>query len=570
MASTRQRSRPGTIVVRKTDVTSDSIPTRPPGSTLPKGKRRQGDSHFAVLKAYAASKQIPDPFKSIYNQPIQGSALSILEPPYNPYALIRLPYENSTLGQCIESMVTNVHGHGAVYDYIGPDGEQSSEAALAEKLTLSNMLEYPNDEYGLREFRDRIGRDYETLGYCYIEVVRDKKGDIVSFYHTPAQTVRLTTKDPEHTPCKVILPRGTKTITQTVKKQFRRFVQIVGNQRRWFKEYGDPRRIDPSSGIVNDTLSADDAATEIIQITQYNPGSPYGMPRWFNQLPAVLGSRQAELTNLEFFNDNAIPAMVVLVSGGMVTQSSLDAIEDHLTSARGRQSMNRVLIIEAEGNESAANPVSGVIPAPRLDFKPLQQERQGDANFREYEMDNRDKIRSSFRLPPLFIGVAQDMTFASASTSYDVAETQVFAPERKKFDLIICMNVLSGIPTTYWRYRAESPKLANPDALVNALTAFNGVGALTPNSAIALANQFFDLNVKRIEESWGDYPFPLVMSAFQAFRLKLDKLENSTPPAHTGTSPGANVAGNNGDQPSETATPAASAASVQAKKYRRL
>ena len=39
-------------------------------------------------------------------------------------------------------------------------------------------------------------------------------------------------------------------------------------------------------------------------------------------------------------------------------------------------------------------------------------------------------VWSSFRLPPIFVGITSDYTRATASESREVAEEQVFEPER--------------------------------------------------------------------------------------------------------------------------------------------
>jgi PBSX family phage portal protein len=331
-----------------------------------------------------------------------------------------------------------------------------------------------------------------------------------------------------------LLPREGKLVKQKVRKRFRRYVQINGHRRVYFKEYGDPRSIHPNTGMVSEGLALEESATEIIAISRYNPGSPYGLPRWFNQLPAIMGTRQSELTNLDFFSENAIPAMALLISGGMLTQTSLDSMEGHFTAARGRKAMNRILVLEASGDEKLAAPDGGV-PIPRVEMKPLQSDRQGDALFQNYEANNRDKVRSAFRLPPIFIGLSNDYTYATAKTSMEVAETQVFAPDRQRLENLLNLKILSTWNPQYWAFRLNPPRLSDPDGVVKALQAFDAMGGLTPNIAISMANQFFNLDIPAVEEDWGDYPFALVMKLTEQGRISFEDVENIpddfTPPA---------------------------------------
>jgi PBSX family phage portal protein len=509
--------------------------TRPAGHAVNLPALAQDSPAVRTFKAYANSRAIEDPFKSAYGVG-QGSWQALHEPPYSFYALMRLPLDNSTLNQCIDAMVTNIDGHGYRFEYIGEEADgESSAAAVREKAILEDLMNFPNDDYSLQEMRDRVRRDYETIGNAYIEIGRDALGRVVMMSHLPAHTIRLTNRESTTVEVEVTLPReGGKEMKRKVQKRFRRFVQQVGNRRVFFKEYGDPRNIDPANGEemkVSGKKALVDSATEVLHLCSYNPSSPYGLPRWFNQMRNILGTAQAEMVNLDFFRDNAIPAMMLLVAGGAVTQTSIDTLTDHFNAARGRGSMQRVMIVEATGDSAAADN-EGKIPPPKVELKPLINERQTDATFLEYDKQGMDKIRSAFRLPPLFIGRSEDHNYATAKTSYEVAESQVFGPERQRFDDMINLKVLATYQPKYWQFKSNPPRLSDPDALVQALQNFDAAGALSPNIAIGIANEVFDLEIPPVEEDWGDYPFAMVTAMLAAGKLKVD-LQNTQPPDPT-------------------------------------
>ncbi len=347
-----------------------------------------------------------------------------------------------------------------------------------------------------------------SMGNAFLEVGRDEQGRVCLISWLPAHTVRLTNKEDEAVDVEVTLPREGTARTQRVRKTFRRFVQIVGTRRVFFKEFGDPRPIDPGTGRVNEELAPVDQATEVIHLRVYAPGTPYGVPRWINQMPAILGSRQAELTNLDFFRENAIPAMALLVAGGQVTQDSVEDIEEQFLAARGRSSMNRILVIESRGDEDAASQ-DGNIPSPKMELKPLQNERQKDALFQEYDKNNMAKVRSSFRMPPIFVGLAQDYTHATAKTSFEVAESQIFGPERAKSDDMWNLRILSTYLPKFWSFRSLPPRITDPSEVIEAVKTFNVIGSLTPNVGVGLVNDLFDLEIPVIEDEWGDMPFQI-------------------------------------------------------------
>lgn len=491
----------------------------------------------AALKS-VNSQIIEDPFSPNYTS-VQGE-LAVIQPPFNLNALQNLPRENSMLLQCIDAMVTNTEGHGWRLEYVGPEGQQDSPEAQAEKRRLTTFLLHPNPDCSFDETRARLRRDLETMGNSAFEALRlPGTGEIVVMTHIPFATLRMTAKDKVATPITVEVAQDDGTTVKLVmRKKFRRFVQRSGTSVTYFKEFGDPRSIRADNGEVDDSCPEEMRATEIFHSTLYSPGTVYGVPRWINQLPAILGSRQAELTNLDFFRENAVPALAVLVSGGRLTSNSVDSIEDHLSGVRGRKSMNRIVVLEALGDDHAASE-EGTIPPPRVDIKPLAGERQKEGFFLEYGGDCDKKIRSSFRIPPIFVGQSEDYTHATAKSSYEVGEGQVFGPARRTSDDVVNTHVLQTYKPKYWELRSNPPKITDPEEVIKAITAFSELGAMSPNQVIDMANEYFDLELEKIAEEWGNFPFSIVEALVTKGTLKgLEEIEDTTkitpPPALAG------------------------------------
>jgi PBSX family phage portal protein len=478
-----------------------------------------------ALKSFEGSHAIEDPFKEAYTTQAAGGSIAALSPPYNPNALSALVVENFMLAQCIQAMVVNVVGHGYQWEYVGPDGsDPSAEEAVAEQAKLDGLVSRPNLDGSWGELVEASWNDYETTGAFYWEIGRDTKQRVTAIDHLPAHSMRMTDRDAVATPVDAELPRDGKPTKMTAKKRFRRYVQQFGSKRVYFKEFGDPRRINPETGVVDENLSELDAATEVFCFKRYNPRSLYGLPRWIAQAPSIIGSRQAELTNMDFFSENAIPAMALLVSGGMVTQDAINQIDDAITNARGRASMNRVAIIEVAGDPNNA-PENGTIAPPKVELKPLSGERMQEGQFLKYIEICGLNIRSAFRLPPMFVGLSEDLNYASAKVGFEVAESQVFAPERTKFDDFINMHILAAWGPKFWRYRSLPARISDPDDVVKALETFDKMGAMTPNIAIRLANQYFSLDLPEITEEWGNWPFVIVSQLATAGKLAgLDEL----------------------------------------------
>lgn len=474
------------------------------------------DNPNSTVKQYfnqVSSKGMKDPFAKYYRS---DTGLDIIKPPLNPYSLSKLVFENSFLIQCIDAMVQNIHGFGYRIEFIGKEEDETSPEAIKELQWLEELFDKPNTQISFQELRMRLGWDYYVFGNCYLEVTRDSQGRILTLHHVPAPTMRITKVHEEPVPVTEKLQRYGKELSIKSTKYFRRYVQVDDQGGKiWFKEFGDPRTINPKDGKENTQLAQNNGATEIIHLANYNAQSIYGIPIWYSQLPSVLGSRQAELTNLDFFDNNAIPAMAILVAGGYLTQEAYEFLANNFEQVKGRGSTNKILILEARGTvEDASN--TGQVPTPSITMKPLGQERQNDALWQEYEKQCRDKIRACFRLAPVLVGAATDYTFASARVSLEVAENQIFIPERVKFDDIVNNKILETWKPKYFRFRSSPASIATSEDLINAINSFNESGAITPNVALGILNEKLNLDIPRIKSFWGDIPFQMVNSILRA------------------------------------------------------
>src|SRR5690606_10477992 len=115
----------------------------------------------------------------------------------------------------------------------------------------------------------------------------------------------------------------------------RRFVQLIGNKTVYFKEFGSTRDLNKATGNWAEKgtrLPASDRATEVLYFGNKSyPGSPYHIPRWISNTPSVIGSRQAEELNLEFFASGGIPPVMITIAGGQLTPESKEALEKIVT-----------------------------------------------------------------------------------------------------------------------------------------------------------------------------------------------------------------------------------------------
>ncbi len=437
---------------------------------MPKRKSRESIGVVDVVKRLPHTSPVTklvddgtDPGKSkAYNEdPFMSVSDSVLTPPIDLLAMTMTPEQNSELGQVIEAMETNIEGFGhMLVPRIEEDAVVVEETKLAIKrefVMLTNFFNYANLRMSFPRLRRAVRKDMESTGGGFIEVIKTVGGTITGFTHLPAYQMRLTKTEQDSflvsMPTLQMGEDGNYTVAQVrVYEKFRRFVQSSvapfqssvsqrGSRLRWFKEFGDPRTYDNESGeLVKDEellnwartgkpMPEDRKANEVAHFKLYASRTPYGLPRYLGNSLSIAGDRMAEETNYNTLSNNNIPSMMLLVSNGQLTDSSVARIKDFAEKIGAGQNFSRFLLLEAEGVLEGDEAGTAKIEA-----KQLVDSQHKDALFQKYSQNNQDKIRRAYRLPPIFVGRSDDYTRATADTSRRLADEQVFAPERDEFD----------------------------------------------------------------------------------------------------------------------------------------
>lgn len=452
----------------------------------------------------------------------------VLPPPYDPKQMIDMVQSSSILPQCISAMVQNIHGFGYT---LTPDpalvpGENGEYAAdvVAERDRLEFFFSYGHPDYRWDTHRRQLWWDVEATGNGYLEVLRDGAGIVSGWEKIDPQDMRLARMDPDPTPVDMKVLDGTEYQSVTYHKRFRRFVQLVtgrstafgssSNAMVWFKEFGDPRAISAEDGRV---LSEDDIgkgkrqATEILHFRVYAPGTPYGIPRWIGTTPSVLGSRAADEVNFSFFDNKCTPPFFVLVSGGTLSDKSVQRINDAITQAKGRDKFHSAVVLETSATPAPATPG---YKQTAIEIKEMSV--HNDGLWQEFDANSRAKVRSSFRLPPLFAGESQDYSHATAQASQEVAEAQVFAPERDAFDETINRRIMPELDAKYWHFKTNASKETDPADRAALLVALSTGGALTAGELRQEAEQILGRELEPLDNApWLDMPVTVFLASLK-------------------------------------------------------
>lgn len=421
----------------------------------------------------------------------------VLEPPYNLRRLDRLSQENNTLSPCIEAMVTNIEGTG--YDFGKKDDEGAEDGKDDSKIDqLRDFFEQPWPGVSFVTMRKELRRDLESVGNAYIEVIRNSQDEIVFLRRVDAKMMRLLKLDAP-VPVKKKVMRLGKEVEVTVMVRERRYCQLLnGITLIYFKEFGASRDLNKNTGEwapKNTRLGAKIRASEIIHLTALpDADTPYGVPRWISQLPSVLGSRKAEEFNMDFFDNGGIPPVLITLQGGTLQKETRKALEQKMNG--GAAALNRVQILEVE-------PKGGSIDHPtqaRVTVERFGGDRTNDSMFEGYDDKCEKRIRRAFRLAPIFLGNADDYTFASAYVSYTVTEAQVFKPERDEFDEIISMRLLPAMGFAEYEIQSKPLVIEDVNLKLEGIQIGLGTNRVDLEDAIYELNEATGLNLKISEE----------------------------------------------------------------------
>lgn len=436
---------------------------------------------------------------------------TIIAPPYDPRFLYYCIERSNMLKQCIAAMVTNIALCG--FDIVSTTAD--GKINKAEEEELRSFLDAPNAEESLVSVHAKVVDDYESMGYAFLEVIRDRAGRVSLLRHSPAMRTRLLPKDNKPQPVTYEILRGRRVSKVTEYRTFRRYAQVHRGKVRYFKEFGDTRTLNMDTGEFG-PCPEHLQATEIKHIRQ-NSDDAYGVPRWINQLPSILGSREAEECNLKYFEDNTIPPMILTVAGGRLTRQSYQDLQNVLTGGGlGAERQHKMMLIEAVPEKEGLDDKGTV----SLKIDKLTDARQSDGLFKEYDEGNQAKVRSSFRLPPVAVGLSQDVTFATANVSAFIAESQVYLPQRNIFDELYNRNLVNtdlGLGLKTCKLQSRVPLTSNSETIVKSMTAINTMGGMTPRMANEMGNQLLQINIPAYPEKgtegweeWMDKPILFV------------------------------------------------------------
>jgi PBSX family phage portal protein len=450
---------------------------------------------------HSEAKELEDEFTGMYvtDAATQGT---VLPPPFDLRALRRLVHHNNILLQAVTAMEVNIDGTGHVVEVLGPDGTaETPEDNDAEAQKLRDFFKEPYPGRTWIGERRQIRRDLEETGVAYLEILRNPAREIMFAHRVESTTIRLLKLDTGVPVVKLVMRSGKMTKVTLMERQ-RRYIQMVGQHKVYFKDFDVERDINKDTGEwaeKGQQLPSEQRGTEIIMMTLVkHTDSAYGVPRWVNQLPSVLGSRKAEELNNDFFDSGGIPPVVVFVEGGTMAveaREQLQSIFNRGTTANMRAAV--VDLVSASGSLEGAGSSVGV----QVERFGSSDASDNDAQFQQYDERTAMRVRTAFRLPPIFLGMMEDYSFATAYASYTVAEAQVFGPERQEFDDLMNLTLVRGLlgPETKYVLRSVPLQVNDAESQLQATKLAADYGAVSGEDLVDSLNEITNTNIKHTD-----------------------------------------------------------------------
>lgn len=338
--------------------------------------------------------------KSIEDDHVTGySAFQVKQPPFNLDYLAKLYEINPYNYSAINTKVIAVVGQG--YDFIESPTlkemmedkksktalEKARKRFIREKRIMHEWFDDRNDNDEFSEILAMTYLDYESTGNGYLEIGRDINGDVGYIGHVNSTTVRIRAKRDG-------------------------FVQIIGNEAVFFRNYGDTTTKDPIGG--------DSRPNELIHLKNYSPTSGYyGIPNVVAAKNAIAGQEFSARYNLDYFENKAVPRYIITIKGGHLSETAERKLLEFLEGMKGMAGNHRSVYI----------PIPADTPDNKSEFK-MHEVENGiqDSSFNNYRKSTRDEILAVNNVPITKVSVAEGVSLAIARDADKTFSEQVVKP----------------------------------------------------------------------------------------------------------------------------------------------
>lgn len=451
----------------------------------------------AFADGSARSQQITPDEEKVYFT-VGGEFLSI---DYDPETWARTPEMNTRVRTSCRVVARNVAGIQWTVQPIKNEmllSPEELEVVQRQTERLLAIFNNPNPEIPLSETLYRCWYDRKATGKGHLEITRTAGNLIDGVYHLQSKYVYP-------------LKNGG-------------WAQQKGQDKRYFKKFGDLRVINATTGEVHDAskgaLSIEERATEVITFIEYSSDlEVIGAPPHASASTAISGNWYAAQRNRNTQVTDATPRAIITVQGGALSEKSEESIHRFLNaSARNEDDMrsNRIMVLTVQ----KTTPTSSVTPS--IDVKPLTIASSEDATFLKYRSANDDEVREAYGMAALYYGSTEGTNRASAGVARHITIEQVFKPETEELAYALNHSLVKNILSGYGyaekdilvQFAFIRPPAADEVEQSQVISRYIQGGGLSPNDIRRyLIKQGFDL--EPWEGAWAELPLFVTLAVLK-------------------------------------------------------
>lgn len=359
----------------------------------------------------------------------------IVTPPFD-YSLLADAFSyNGYHARCINLKASLTAGTG--FEIFPSDPDNFNEAMFNEdKNRLEDFFIQHQKQTGssIIETLLNLQTDYEIYGNAYLEVCRNKKGEISGIFNLPAEGIKILYKEKR---TYILQQYGTEDVT--------------------FTPFG-----------ITET-----GKNEFLCLKNYNPQNAfYGLPEYFGALSAVILDRNAVEFNINKFDNNAIPESVIIIKGAALSEPAKAKVKQFFTdNIKGIKNAGKSLILEME-NSNASVEIKNIA------------ESIPDISFRNMRLDARDEIIAAHGVPKRLLGIMESGNLGGTNETRNqlkIFQDCVIEPRQRRMEFLLNNLLLKeGLKIEHCKISLSRPYAENPQQDAGFYKTMIECGVLTP------------------------------------------------------------------------------------------
>jgi capsid portal protein len=285
------------------------------------------------------------------------------------------------------------------------------------------------------------------------EIAREGE-EIVAIYPLPGHTLRAVKPDPQN-------PDGPRV-----------YVQVRGDRRVYFKEFGERRGVDSATGRE----AAGGDANEVLILQHYSERTPYyGIPPWVSGVPPIAEFAAIREYNVSWFSSGGTGDrhMHVKAKDLTVAKQLADSILHQMQEAKGVGHTTTI----SHGTEDTEVEVQLMSP----------EVGKREGQFRDRREDLAIEILVAHQVPPYRVGWALmgSLGGSTARETLDAYRYGVIEPVQEDVEALLNATIFSpeggGFPLSGYRFRFRDPDWSELEMELRLATEAVDHAMATPN-----------------------------------------------------------------------------------------